>query len=333
MSRFLITALCCVVFFSFSNPPVRKIALAGSAQGTTYHITYYAADSIVIKSQVDSILQKIDSSLSLYKSYSLINRFNNSAGGIIVDEHFEKVINKALDTYDQTNGFFDITVYPLTDAWGFGPVKRNAMPDDTTIRELLPCVDSRLLYWQGKKLAKKKSCVKLDANGIAQGYSVDVLANFIEQHGIRDYLVELGGEIRVSGRKLPGNEKMSVGIEAPGDDLAKPVMQKVIWLDQGAITTSGNYRRYYESNGRRISHLLDAHTGYPVQNELISVTVFAKDAMTADAYDNALMGMGLEQALKFVEGRQDLAAYFIYRKADSAIADTMSSRFYRFLEK
>ncbi len=333
MVRLLIGALCCLLFLSFYSPSARKIVLTGSAQGTTYHITYYATDSFVTKKQVDSILDKIDSSLSLYKPYSLINRFNSSIDGITADAHFEKVINIALDTYRQTNGLFDITVYPLTDAWGFGPVKKNTLPDEAAIRELLPCVDSRLLYWQDRKLVKKKPCVKLDANGIAQGYSVDVLADFLEQHNIYNYLVELGGEIRIKGHKLPGNEKMSIGIEAPGDDLTGPVMEKVIWLDDGAITTSGNYRRYYESNGRRISHLLDPHTGYPVQNELISVSVFANDAITADAYDNALMGMGLQQAMRFVEDRRDMAAYFIYRKPGGAVVDTMSSRFFQFLKR
>lgn len=321
-----------IFLFSFTHFPVKKVFLSGSAQGTTYHITYYASDSLVTKSQIDSILNRIDSSLSLYKPYSLINQFNNSTDGIVVDEHFEKVFSKAIDTYNQTNGLFDITIFPITEAWGFGPVKNTSIPDTAAIRGLLPCVGSKLLYWQGKKLVKKKTCVKLDANGIAQGYSVDVIAAFLEQHNIDNYMAELGGELRVKGRKIPGNERMSIGIEAPGDDLVAPVMEKTIWLDEGALTTSGNYRRYYESNGRRISHLLDPHTGFPIQNELISVTVFAKDAMTADAYDNALMGMGLQQAMKFVEGRPDLAAYFIYRNVNGAVADTMSSRFHS-LEK
>ncbi len=311
---------------NYTSLQVKKYQINGTAQGTTYHVTYYAGDSLVAKKQIDSILNKIDSSLSLYKSYSLINQFNNSREGLEVDEHFVNVVKKAQQVYKKTGGLFDITIFPLTEAWGFGPKKMDSIPGAITIRKLVSCVDSRLLYWKGKKLMKKKPCVQLDANGIAQGYSVDVLADFFEQNGIQNYLVELGGEIRIRGRK-PGNEKMSVGIESPGEELDFSLIEKVIYLDKGAITTSGNYRRYYESKGKKISHLLNPKTGYSLQNELISVTVYAKDAITADGYDNAIMAMGLKKGLAFVEKNKELAAHFIYRKKDGAVADTMSSRF------
>ena len=317
---------------------LKKIQINGTAQGTTYHISYYADDSLVCKKQIDSILDKIDSSLSLYKPYSLINQFNNSSDGLEVDKHFVNVVKKAQEVYKKTNGLFDITIYPLTEAWGFGPKKMNSVPGAATVKQLLSCVDSRLLYWKEKKLMKKKPCVKIDANGIAQGYSVDVLADFFEQKGIQNYLIELGGEIRVKGRKH-GNEKMSVGIEAPGipsrdgQGWVDPLLiEKIVYLDNGAITTSGNYRRYYESNGKKISHLLNPKTGYSLSNDLISVTVYAKDAITADGYDNAIMAMGLKKGLAFVEKNKSLAAHFIYRKKDGTVADTMSKRFRVLLE-
>lgn len=318
-----------LILFSSTNyhsVQVKKYQINGTAQGTTYHLTWYAADSLVTKRQIDSILNKIDSSLSLYKPYSLINQFNNSKEGLVVDDHFIKVVKKAQQVYKMTNGLFDITIFPLTEAWGFGPKKMDSLPGAATVKQLLSCVDSRLLYWKEKKLMKKKPCVKLDANGIAQGYSVDVLADFFEQNGIQNYLVELGGEIRVKGRK-PGNEKMSVGIESPGEEVDFSLIEKVVYLDRGAITTSGNYRRYYESKGKKISHLLNPKTGYSLQNELISVTVYAKDAITADGYDNAIMAMGLKKGLAFVEKNKELAAHFIYRKKDGTVADTMSKRF------
>ena len=238
----------------------------------------------------------------------------------------KKVVKKAQGVYKNTNGLFDITVEPLTTIWGFGPTKTVIFPDSTIIKSILPCVNSNLLYWKGKKLMKKNPCVKIDANGIAQGYSVDVLADFLEQNGIQNYLIELGGEIRIKGRK-PGNEKMSIGIEAPGDDPEFTLIQKVVWSDKGAITTSGNYRRYYESDGKKITHLINPKTGYTLQNELISVTVYAKDAITADGYDNAIMAMGLKKGLAFVEKNNELAAHFIYSKKDGTVADTMSKRF------
>lgn len=310
----------------YHSNEVKKIQFNGTAQGTTYHITYYASDSLVKKKQIDSILNKIDSSLSLYKPYSLINQFNNSKDGVAVDKHFANVVKKAQKVYKNTNGLFDITIYPLTEAWGFGPKKIDSVPGAATVKHLLSCVDSRLLYWKKNKLMKKNPCVKIDANGIAQGYSVDVIAEFFEQTGIQNYLIELGGEIRVNGRK-PGNEKMSVGIEAPGEEVDFSVIEKIVYLDEGAITTSANYRRYYESQGKKISHLINPKTGYSFQNELISVTVYAKDAITADGYDNAIMGMGLEKGLAFVNNNKSLAAHFIYRKNDGTVADTMSKRF------
>jgi thiamine biosynthesis lipoprotein len=172
--------------------------------------------------------------------------------------------------------------------------------------------------------------VQIDVNGIAQGYSVDVLADFFEANGIRNYIIEVGGEIRVKGKKYPENISMKIGIEAPASDFDSERLQKVISLDSGAVTTSGSYRKYHESRGKKVSHIINPKTGYSAQNELISVTVFAKDAITADAYDNALMLMGLSQAIKFVDGRKDMSAYFIYENA-GVIKDTFSNRFKDFL--
>ena len=327
--------LACFILFSCFHSPVelRKFLVTGYAQGTTYHITYYANDSLVTKFQLDSIFASIDSSLSLYKPYSLVNRFNQSKNGLVVDQHMKMIVNKAIETFKQTNGVFDITIYPLTEAWGFGVKKVNTTPTATKVKSLKACVNSNLLSWTGNKLMKKKTCVKLDPNGIAQGYTVDVIADFLENKGVRNYLVEVGGEIRMKGKKYPENELMKVGIELPGEnDFENSILQHVISLDSGAVTTSGSYRKFYESKGKKISHILDARTGFPVQNELISVTVIAKDAITSDAYDNALMAMGLKKALEFVKKRTDLSAHFIYRVKNGVIKDTASAEFYRFLQ-
>lgn len=306
----------------------------GFAQGTTWQVTYYATDSLVTKGQVDSLLAVIDSSLSIYKSYSLISRFNQAETSINMDDHMTRVIAKSIETYRQTEGIFDITVQPLVQAWGFGPKKIDKLPDSATIRSLKQCVDSRFLSVSGHTLTKSKPCVKIDVNGIAQGYSVDVLAAFLDKQHLADYIVEIGGEIRVKGRRQPGNEKMKIGIEAPGEDeFQLSLLQKIISIDSGAITTSGSYRKFYESAGKKISHIIDPRTGYSSQSELISVTVYAPDAITADAYDNALMVMGVQKALTFIEQRKDMAAYFIYRKPDGKIADTASSRFYTFIRE
>jgi thiamine biosynthesis lipoprotein len=332
--RFLYAISILITISSFYQlPPLQKIQLTGFAQGTTYQITYFASDSIVTKSQIDSILNKIDSSLSLYKPYSLINQFNTSETGITIDDHFIAVVKKSLYTYQQTKGLFDITIQPLVQAWGFGVKKSDSLPTPSMVNDLKKCVSSGLLKLEGNRLIKLKPCVTIDANGIAQGYSVDVLAGFLEAHGIKNYLAELGGEIRVKGRK-PGNEKMKIGIESPGDDeFTTTLIQQIVETDSGAITTSGSYRKFYESKGKKITHIIDPHSGYPVQNELISVTVYARNAITADAFDNALMLMGLKKALQFVESRKDMSAYFIYHKKNGVIADTASRQFYKLLKR
>jgi len=318
-----------ILFLPFltPHPPYKKIQLSGFAQGTTWHINYFSPDSTVTQSQIDSILNKIDSSLSLYKSYSTINKFNNAEYGCIIDNHFIAVIKKSLATYKDTKGIFDITVQPLVKAWGFGNKKIDHLPDSIEIKSLLACIGSNRICLKKNMLFKKDPCITIDLNGIAQGYTVDVLADFLLSRKIVNFIVEVGGEIRIKGHRKPSEELMKIGIESPADNESDdPFMQKIISPENGAVTTSGSYRKFYERNGKKLNHLIDPSTGYPVNNELISVTVFAKDAITADAYDNALMVMGLKKALAFVEARKELAAYFIYNNKGT-ITDSSSKRF------
>jgi thiamine biosynthesis lipoprotein len=306
---------------------LRAYHLSGYAQGTSWHITYYSTDSMVLTSQIDSILSKIDSSLSLYKPYSLICRFNRAEQLIRMDEHLSAVIRQSLDTYRQTGGLFDITVQPLVEAWGFSAHKPDEYPDSARIRQILACIGSGQLSIQNDCLVKTRPCLHIDLDGIAQGYSVDILANFLERYHIGTYLVELGGELRVKGRK-PSGERLRVGIEAPNEnEFENPVIQKILYLDSGAVTTSGNYRAWHEHGGKKFSHTIDPHTGYPIDNELISVTVYAKNAIIADAYDNALMAMGLAKAMEFVNKRTDMAAFFIYRDKSGANVSATSQSF------
>ena len=330
MSPVNATSLCLLVIASVHAllGGMQEYHINGHAQGTTYHITYYARDSVFTQHQADSLLDKLDSSLSNYKPYSLLSRFNASAHGIVMDEHLQKVIKRSLDIWRDTHGESDITVAPLVQVWGFGPRPTTVVPGDAAIKAILPCVGSEKLHIQGNKLVKDKPCVTIDVNGIAQGYSVDVMAAFLEKRGIENYLVELGGEIRVKGHKQSSGDRFTIGIEGPGkDELEDAADRKFLKPDHGGITTSGNYRKFYTSGKRIISHLIEPHTGYPIQNEMISVTVWARDAITADGYDNALMAMGLEKALRFMRQRKGMEAYFIYRKPNGAIADTATAGF------
>jgi thiamine biosynthesis lipoprotein len=318
----------------FGQEEFKPYKLTGYAQGTTYAITYYSDGRAVTSLQVDSILKAIDASMSLYQSESLINRFNQSKSGVRVDEHFRNVVAKSLQVYHESRKMFDITVYPLVQAWNFGRVQADSLPGDELIRLLNKHVGSDKLVRSRDSLLKTDPEVKIDLNGIAQGYSVDVLASFLEKCGINNYLVELGGEIRVKGVKKPGNERFTIGIQSPRNDgLDTESMETVLELYEGAVTTSGNYHKYYMNGGKKITHLINPLTGYPFQNEMISATVFARDAMTADAFDNVFMGMGVENSFKFLKSHPEMEIYLIYQRKDGSIADTASTGFMRLFKQ
>lgn len=328
MFPFLLTA------FDVPEPSWHQVVINGFAQGTTYHIVYFARDTLVYKSDVDSVLAGIDSSVSLYKPWSRINGFNHSRKGMDMDRHMRVIVDRAISINKDTRGLFDMTVAPLVTAWGFGPEQPSGTPGPMDIKKIKSCVGARLLVRNGNFLRKKKPCVQIDLNGIAQGYSVDQVAALLESRGVASYVAEIGGEIRVRGRKKDSGEKFRVGIESPGTDASgHHSLQKMLYMDSGAVTTSGSYRKYYESGGTKITHIINPATGYPVDNELISVTVYAADAMTADGYDNALMLMGLVPALHFVEARPGMAAYFIYHDGAGTIRDTATSHFYKLMNQ
>ena len=328
----LLPVLVCCVSTKKMTPALHEFHASGQAQGTTFHITYFAGDSLVKTAQFDSIFQKIDGSLSIYKPASLISQFNKATDEIEMDDHLLNVVRKSLEIYKNTNGISDITVYPLVRAWGFGTSPVTSLPDSAVIKSILPCVGADKIIIDHNRLRKTKPCVKIDLNGIAQGYTVDVIADFLEKNNVQDYLVEVGGELRVKGHKQPGNKLFQVGIESPAtDDFGEPVIQRTMQFESGAVTTSGNYRKYFERGGKIFSHLMDPATGYPIQNEMISVTVYAVDAITADGYDNALMGMGLAGAFEFLKKHPELQAYFIYHTPNDQVADTATAGFYKMI--
>lgn len=313
----------------FAGPsPVQRYELRGKAQGTTWSVVYYARDSSVTKKQCDSVLASLDSSLSIYKPYSRINALNAAARKYHPDHHLGYVLQKGLFIARQSGGAFDPVLLALVNAWGFGVQRHSQPPDTATVRRLLACSGYRNLRFRGKQVVKSRPCVQVDVNGIAQGYSVDVLAAFIQNRGVHDYLVEIGGEIRVNGRKQPSGAPFTVGVESPEAEtsLGAP-LQRTLYLVSGALTTSGNYRRYYLHGDKAIPHLIDPRTGFTVSNELVSVTVWAADAITADAWDNALMVLGLDESLQLLAKHPELAAHFIYRKKDGTVADTATANF------
>lgn len=302
----------------------------GKAQGTTYSIRYIASDSILTSLTTEKLFAELDQSLSIYKEGSLISRFNESPTGITVDAHLKAVVEKALNINRVTNGSFDITVYPLVDIWGFGVRGHGKLPDSATIKNILSCVGSKFLKLNVDFLGKEKSCVKIDVNGIAQGYSVDYLASHLDKLGIKNYMVEVGGEIKTKGSNTINNRDWAIGIEQPNDEGFEPY-RAILKVKDAAVTTSGSYRKFYDSDGTRVTHLINPFTGYSIVSDLISVTVMAKDAITADGFDNALMFLGQKKALAFLEAHKELEAYMIYKKPDGTIADTATAGFKKFL--
>ncbi|WP_083552588.1 FAD:protein FMN transferase [Flavobacterium flevense] len=286
--------------------------LQGNAQGTSYHITYISKDKIVSEKEIDSLLADIDASMSTWRPNSIISKINSNEKNVVIDTYFKTVFNKAVEVSEKTNGDFDISVGPLINAWGFGPTQKKSL-NQNEVDSLLQLVNYKKVSIQDNNIIKEKPEIKIDFNAIAQGFSVDVLAAFLEKKGIENYLVELGGEIKAKGKKE--QEKWKVGIEQPdAENTSERKLQAILNLDNRALATSGNYRKFYKEGNQKFSHIINPKTGYPAKHNLLSTTVIANDAITADAYATAFMVMGLQKAIAFVEKNKalNLEVYFIY---------------------
>jgi FAD:protein FMN transferase len=302
-----------LIFVNCNRETNKLIKIAGNAQGTTYHITYIPGDKSIYKEAIDSIFRKIDSSLSTYVPASIISRINKNDTAVVADDYFIDVFNRSIKVSETTNGLFDITVAPIINAWGFGFTKK-ARVDSAMIDSLLGFIGYHLVRLEGKKLIKEKQQSMLDFNAIAPGFTVDVLAAYLESKGITNYLVELGGEVRAKGKKNK-DSYWTVGIDQPNEELVngRP-LKAIIQLQDRALATSGNYRKFYIEDGKKRAHIIDPHTGYPAKHNLLSATVIASDCATADAYATAFMVMGMEKAKQFLSEHRELQleVFFIY---------------------
>ena len=304
-----------------------KFTIDGKAQGTSYHIQYYAPNSIVSKIQIDSVLQVIDRSMSLYDDQSLISIFNRADRDIELDKHMAKVVRRSFDLNQLSDGIFDITVMPLVNLWGFGPNRIHTFPERQTIDSILQFVGMDKLVLNDNMLTKSDERVQVDLNGIAQGYSVDVIAQFLDGKGVESYLVELGGEIKVKGYK-DVNIPFEIAIESPQNGKYSNV---ILQLTDRAVTTSGNYRRTFDLEGRRIHHHINPQDGYPIQNNVASVTVIAPTAMDADGYDNVFMAMTPEQGIELANRLEYIDVYIIYQDK-GRFKEAFSADFHRYIK-
>ena len=286
---------------------------SGMVFGTTYNITYQCDSNL--HNSIIRELEKVDEALSPFNKKSVITAVNNNHD-IEVNDMFADVFLLAQKISDDTSGDFDITVAPLVNAWGFG-VKNGTQPTKHNIDSLKNIIGYKKVRLEGRKVVKKDKRLMLDCSSIAKGYGSDVVARFLQKRGVKNYMVEIGGEIVTKGIS-PKRVPWKIGVTRPVDDSlsVSKELQSVINVTDKAMATSGNYRNFYYKNGKKYAHTIDPHTGYPVQHNILSATVIADNCAIADAYATAFMVMGLEKAQKLLERHPELMAYFIYSDKD-----------------
>lgn len=322
------------IFSSCSNRESQFIKINGFAQGTTYSMAYRDSLKRNLKVQVDSILRDFDLSLSIYEKMSIISRINSNDTTVRTDRYFEECYNHSVKITKETDGAFDITVGPLVQAWGFGLKHRDKMTQHK-VDSLLPLVGMRMISLQNHRLIKADPRMFIDVNAIAQGYSVDVIARYFESLGIKEYMVEIGGEVFCRGLNAKGNSWV-IGIDKPYDNNNTPgeSLQAKVGLPSGkALCTSGSYRKFFEENGVKYSHEIDPKTGFPAKNTLLSVSVIASSCADADGYATAFMVMGTEKTKAFLAKRPDLEGYLIFSGPKGEFLTFATPGFQKFIKE
>ena len=288
----------------------------GMVFGTTYSITYQADSSL--HTSIKKELQKVDEALSPFNKQSVITAVNENLN-MTVNKMFADVFLMAEKISEDTDGAFDITVAPLVNAWGFG-FKSGKHPSRHDIDSLKTIIGYKKVSLNDLRVTKTDPRVMLDCSSIAKGYGSDAVAAMLERHGVKNYMVEIGGEIVTKGisqKRMP----WKIGVTKPIDDslsLSQEI-QCIINVTDKSMATSGNYRNFYYHGGKKYAHTIDPKTGYPVQHSILSATVIANNCATADAYATAFMVMGMEKAQKLLERHPELMAYIIFADKDGII--------------
>jgi len=288
----------------------------GYAQGTTFHIEVNGNNDY--GSSIDSILKSIDKELSLWDSTSWISKWNAGNYNLPLGPHAYFCLQLSKHYFWQSKGYFDPSLGPLVQYWGFGS-SNNSFPDSVDSLILnqtrnLVGFDKVLSFDSSNQvLTPKYAGAKLDFNAIAQGYSVDALAAFLEENGHKNYMVEIGGEVRCKG-KSPQNTSWKIGIDKPLSNNESRALQAILNVE-GGLATSGSYRKFYEQNGKKFAHVIDPKSGFPVSHQLVSVSVLAKTTAQADAMATALLAMGTKPAIAFSKEHPDLGIFLIYEEA------------------
>lgn len=300
----------------------------GEAQGTTWHIKWYGDPDLVSRTETDSLLRAFDLIASLYVDSSELCRLNRGES-FDLSPTLIKMIQRSLEISYETDGYFDITVGPLVKAWGFSKEK-GIDPDSSMVDSLRRLTGFHRISLKNSRLLMDTTGMKIDVNAVAQGFSVDLICELFESRGIRNYLVEIGGEVRVSGQK-PDGSPWKVGIEKPTANAfdAQEVF-RTLTISDISVATSGSSRKYYMKDGVRYSHTIDPKTGYPVHHTLLSVTVIAPTCADADAFATAFMVMGIEKAKRILQKHPAMEAFFIYSAPDGSLKTDSTAGFEKY---
>ena len=282
---------------------------AGLIFGTTYSVTYQCDEDL--QKEIEAELKKVDAEFSMFNSQSVVARLNNGEKPELSND-FIDVFKLARQVSEDTNGAFDITVAPLVNAWGFG-FKHEQMPSKEQVDSLRELIGYRYVTLKDKNITMQKPGMMLDFSAIAKGYGVDVVARLLERHDIKNYMVEIGGEITTRGIN-PERVPWRIGVNKPSEDALNEnhELQTILNVTDKSMATSGNYRNFYVKGGKKYAHTIDPKTGYPVQHSLLSATVLTDRCAKADAYATSFMVLGMDGAKQILERHKELMAYLIY---------------------
>ncbi|MDO5104481.1 FAD:protein FMN transferase [Capnocytophaga sp.] len=303
-----------ISFISCNSRKDKIHIISGEAQGSTYAIKYISAEETDLKPAIDSILEVIDLSMSTYRPESIISQINKGEKPK-VDTHFENVFRASQKIWKQSEGIFDPTVGVLVNAWGFGKDKTQNKLSQNQIDSLKTFVGfQKVRLTEEKHIEKEFPNIFFDFNAIAQGYTVDVIADFLKGKNIQHFVVEVGGEIFISGSNILQNKKWTIGIEDPTQPSDKRELITAVQFENKGLATSGNYRKIWTDpiTGEKFVHSINPITGKATQNKLLSVTVIAQSAMLADGYATMLMVMGLEKSKNFLSEHPEIDAMLIF---------------------
>jgi thiamine biosynthesis lipoprotein len=333
-SLFLAFIFMAIYYFQTSFYPQKKVLhLKGVTMGVVnYNIKYIDEKNRNFQKEIDSILKDFNDALSTYIPNSEISTFNKDSIFRFKSKHFLEVLTACQEIYKETDGAFDATVAPLVNAWGFG-FKKEQFPDSSTIDSLKKIIGFDKITFDKEKVIKKNKKVMLDFGGIAGGYAVDIVAKLLDKKGIKNYMVEIGGELICKGKNIE-NQLWNLGITNPFyKQPNQPRLAYIVQVDNKAMNTSGNYEQFYQKNGKKYSHTINPKTGYPENNEMLSSTVFAKTCMIADGYATAFMVLGVEKTKKILAKHPELDVVLIYQNSKGQTETFMTEGIKKYVSK